>query len=366
MFKRIVTFAAFFICFYTITVGNIIEPRAYISEIRFDENGDWIIELGFMEYLQEEFDSIFIQTSAGTAKVLSLELLDGWGPTSLYDSIALITNANLDNSLTMDESGDFVRTYAYSMWSAVGIEYISFGDYTGSFLDSPVNGKSIQYVYYSQSAGSTGSFSMSNIHTIGLPNDTTGSLCWFSGDIYNPYGQPMSGGWFPFELMNTIVHINTDGSSLVRIFSRSYFVDTIMIRTGEWPYVKTQYVIDPTVYKTYPDSSVYYEIHTDSIAVNINAEKDFFKKINFIQAPNPFKKGTKFYFNIPPTLYYNNGEITISDLQGKLIETLTINNAPDGHINWFPKNDVQAGTYVAVLYLDNLRVKNLKLVYLGK
>lgn len=366
MFKRIVTFAAFLICFYTITIGNIIEPRAYISEIRFDENGDWIIELGFMEYLQGDFDSIFIQTTAGTAKILNLELLNGWGPTSIFDNIALITNANLDNSLTVYESGDFVRTLAYSVYGSVGIEYICFGNYSGSFLDSPVNGKSIQYVYYSQSAGYTGSFSMSNVHTIGLPNDTTGSLCWLEGVIYDPYGQLMTSGWFPFELMNTIVHINPDGTFLERIFSRSYFVDTILIRTGEWPYVKTPYVINPIVYKTYPDSSVYYEIHTDSIAVKIDTNKDFTENIKFIQAPNPFKKNTNFYFYTPPTLYYNKGEILISDLQGKLIETLTINNTSGGYINWFPKNDVPPGTYIAMLFFDDLQVKNLKLVYLGK
>ena len=107
--KKICLFVIFSL-FALNTFANIYVPKAHLSEFYIDDLGNWTLEIGFYERDYWEgysVDSIFIETSAGRAKIISYSLFAGEGE-GFFDSLAVITIANLSAPLSINPNGDFV------------------------------------------------------------------------------------------------------------------------------------------------------------------------------------------------------------------------------------------------------------------
>ena len=238
--------------------GNIYMPRAHVSEILIDSVGSWTIELGFYDIDNTTIDSIRIETSTGSAMIISYTLIEG-GVSPNYDFISVITNANLDNPITIDPMHDYIKIISYLPESEY-FDDVAIGNYPGSVLDCIRSGESIIYLVYEQSMGYTGSFCIDKSPTIGYGNDTCGALGSFSGKIYNPDGIVFTEGWFPVpQLHNTIIYINSDGTFSERIFSRNYNFERVDIRFQPWPYTVESYKIDAIDFCLRPGSSPHQE-----------------------------------------------------------------------------------------------------------
>jgi len=128
------------------TFANLYIPRAHISELYIDNLGNWTLEIGFYEldYLMggDFVDSIFIETSSGRAKIISYSLFAGEGDG--FDSLAVITIANLSAPLSINPDGDFVKIRSYGIYMSDDLaESFSFGDYPWSMLSCIHHGESI-------------------------------------------------------------------------------------------------------------------------------------------------------------------------------------------------------------------------------
>ena len=128
------------------TFANLYIPRAHISELYIDNLGNWTLEIGFYEldYLMggDFVDSIFIETSSGRAKIISYSLFAGEGDG--FDSLAVITVANLSAPLSINQDGDFVKIRSYGIYMSDDLaESFSFGDYPWSMLSCIHHGESI-------------------------------------------------------------------------------------------------------------------------------------------------------------------------------------------------------------------------------
>jgi len=226
--------------------ANIAPPQAYITEIQVDSSGSWTIELGFHEMSMLFIDSMRLETSSGSAQILQLNYLPGY-TIYYYDSLALVTNANLSNSLTIDLSCDYVKLYSYAFTGnlVVSVDSVVFGSYPGSFLSQVSPAQSMAEVGFMQGPGWCGSFCLDNSPTLGLPNDTAGSLSTLFGMVYSIDGNPFTEGSFLFDRGNFFIYIQPDGSFSQRIFACDYYEDTINIYFPPWPYTTVSYVIDP-------------------------------------------------------------------------------------------------------------------------
>jgi hypothetical protein len=115
----------------SMTFANpVTESQAYISELYFDENDNWTIEIYFY-YLNPEYNDFRFYTSSGSADI------------SIYGGeIVLITAAYLSTPLTINRDGDFVYLTQFDdMFPLCGT--IVFGNYSGSEVLPPIIGESL-------------------------------------------------------------------------------------------------------------------------------------------------------------------------------------------------------------------------------
>lgn len=127
--------------------ANIYIPRAHLSELYIDDLGNWTLEIGFydLDFWDEALtiDSIFIEISSGRAQIISYSLFAEDG-TEGFDSLAVITVANLSAPLSINRNGDFVKIRSYGIYMSDDLaESFSFGDYPWSMLSCIHHGESI-------------------------------------------------------------------------------------------------------------------------------------------------------------------------------------------------------------------------------
>jgi hypothetical protein len=349
--KRSLIFIIFLSLFYN-SSGNIAPPQAFISEIYWDNNMNWTLEIGFWEWYAWEIDSMIVETSSGTAMILDFELLPGNGFPN-FDSIAVLTSDNLSNPLTINRPGDFVKITSYS-WG-VRTDMVTFGNYPGSFLDTICNGESISYIYYISSPGYVATFCTDKSPTIGMGNDTTGVMADFTGKAYQPSGDEFTSGYFYFCVGNLRADIQSDGSFSSRVPSRRYEMDDIMYYSP-----KMHYMVDPQFsFFVKPDSTIDHDIHTDFF-ISLE-EKDEKEPVRVITYPNPFTTSIKFCLELTQSTYYQDMVFVIHDNAGKHIIEKAI-EPKEIEFTWTPPDELKPGIYYYSLYSRNELIKSGKVI----
>ena len=110
----------------------IVESDAYISEIYFDENDNWTIEI-FCYYINEDNNDFIFHTSEGTADI------------SFYagnSEIILITADDLSTPLTINRDGDFIYLTQFDDYYLL-CDTVSFGNSPGATVNAPLIGESL-------------------------------------------------------------------------------------------------------------------------------------------------------------------------------------------------------------------------------
>src|SRR4030042_6382618 len=96
---------AILIFFPVLIEANPIWLGVSISEIYFNESGEWTIEIDNKYITSVEYlDSIRIECNSGVATIIDFDTTD----------FIIITNNNLSNSITINKSADCVKIYSYS------------------------------------------------------------------------------------------------------------------------------------------------------------------------------------------------------------------------------------------------------------
>jgi hypothetical protein len=158
-------------------------PALTISELMFDSNGNWVLEIETEEYyVGQGLDSLVIMTSTGRAKINQYNYDEG---------IIVIRNENLSSDLVLRQAGDSIYVVGYR---GGGIDYgnyfpLIYGDFATAKVRSPQTGESISKIHVSNIVN--GNFrvvySIDKSPTIGIKNDrddNDGMLGTVSGKIY--------------------------------------------------------------------------------------------------------------------------------------------------------------------------------------
>jgi hypothetical protein len=339
--------------------ANLATPQAYISEIFVDSTGNWTIEMGFYEWDAAEIDSIMLETSSGSSIITFFTTIPGGGH---FDSLSVITNANLAIPVSVNPDGDFVKLISYA-WGDDPFDYIAFGNYPGSQIDCIQGGESVIFLCYTQSEGPAHGFCMDLSPTIGEVNDTIGALETFAGKVYDLLGNPFTDGFFPLPgVTNTVIFIQPDGSFSERIFSRRFTFETIIIRFPPWPWTVKTYTVEPVDFCLRPDSSYYQDIVTTSLVIGFDDKVKADENMVTI-APNPFSDLVVFYFNLKNEFLSDDLKLSIYDLNGREIHHISFTGDLKRY-EWAPAGKVSSGTYIYRLEKDNQLIKTGKFVRL--
>jgi len=364
--KKICLFVIFSL-FALNTFANLYIPRAHVSELYIDNLGNWTLEIGFYEldYWIEghSIDSIFIETSSGRAKIISYSLFAGEGEG--FDSLAVITIANLSAPLSINPDGDFVKIESYGTYSYDAQEYFLFGDYPGSMLSCIHSGESIARIGDYQ----YNNFAISKIPSIGYNNIPEHAMGTMEGTFYKPDGTTFGAGtllllhgYHDYGLYihaYTSIAINANGTFSESLHARTYAFDTVLFYPSGNQNCQA-YSVNHVNQCFRPDTVIYQDIRATGYVEGINSPDGDFEN-SVITSPNPFSSNIVFYFNLKNTHSGDKLKLLLFSADGKEIEKVNITPG-QGRFDWNCGESVGPGIYIYHLSINNKIVMSGKFI----
>lgn len=344
---------------------------AKFSELVFDENNEWKVEL-FLFSFYPTVDSIIIQTKSSKAKVLIQ-----WKE---WD-YRVITQDSLSDPLFINSDGDSIMIMTYSSLEDqhyVRHSFLRYGD--GSSLGKPIHGYSISRIYTKDNYNNLVIDCLTKRPSLGMEN-VINSLCgYMKGKIYDADKQPVtnlvvypaSGTYF--ELFCSL-NIHGDGTYDTKIFRRSdsQVIDHLIVKLYDWfeGVPKDTIEIESfTLNDIKPDTTVVQDIYLKSneyVVTGVVNDKPLLSDIVLINYPNPFNSSTNFYIRIPAGLRDKTGSLNIYNSNGQLLNSIKLENDYNNLI-WngtdFSGNAVSSGVYYYKMLIDRHVIKNGSMILL--
>lgn len=340
--------------------ANVIPPKAYISEIFFNSSGNWTIELGFLNYSTADIDSIIIETSAGSSKVNFYTLIQGGGYPN-FDSLAVISDINLNTPLMIDPLNDYIKVISYILGFSF-TDYVALGNYPGSFVDCRQSGESISYLVYLTGTDLRRSFCVDKSPSIGSGNDTTGALSNYAGYVYDLPGNVFTQGFFALPPgLGITININPDGSFVDRVFARRYTFDTIRIYFPPWLYIFQTFTVEHVDFCLKPDTLQIQNIITTSLVTAVDKHEPENNVV--VISPNPFTNKVSFYFNLDNQNPAEDMSLSIYNQDGRRLKQIKL-TTQENKIEWIPDEFIPSGALIYHLMKNGQVIKSGKLLKL--
>jgi len=317
-------------------------PSIVLSELFFDMNGKWVIELQYFDTDQKEWpiDSIWIKTSSGISRVKRINIIG-------FTGVFVIDNDSMASNLIINPVKDSIQiSYTFGTYKETNIALV-YGNSPDYAIRNPINGQSIARIpnneYLQQK------YSIDKSPTIGGVNDTLGMSGTIKGHVYDKNGNllPNSTGWLNNYQTGLNFYLNLDGAYSSRLYSTKNHLDELYyhstLTTGE--YVN----ITPIEVTMQPDSVITIDIH---ILSSLNVEiKDINKASESIIKifPNPLN-GLILNYEISLPVKSSNCTIRLVSLNGQKIAEFHITDN-SGMLN-LPSN-IENGSYMVLLFLND-------------
>lgn len=329
-----------FAIFFTLVIGLCANANPVglmpieISELFFDDSGNWKLELRYYNYRLYGIpvDSIFLYSSSHTAQLPLYEFTD-------YEGEFVITADSLDAEFHISRFADVIKVISYSD-EYPSEDILVFGDLPKAIIGFPKEGQSIGRYKYD--------YSKDKSPTIGFPNDTLGMCGTLKGVIYDMEMNPVKNikCWldFPFET-------NSKGEYSTRVLSAPRVFRGIDCGPEQsfWDVLSTEEV----AYVMEPDSIIERDIYlltplsTDMQVLNIPISV----------YPNPIpRNGT---LNVDIDLPVNTADIYVEivDLTGRIVRKKKISHS---------ESSIAApnatGVYIMRTLLDSQPISSIKIV----
>jgi hypothetical protein len=139
--KKLLFFLTHFIIGLKLIANPIPIQVIVISELYFDNDGNWKLELAYYDVSWETVDSVFLCSKSDTIRLPDYSFTESSG-------IFVITADSLLSEFRINRNGDKIIIVAYIHEEAYG-DILIFGNYHGASIDSPRGNQSIsKYQYY--------------------------------------------------------------------------------------------------------------------------------------------------------------------------------------------------------------------------
>jgi len=363
--KKLVFLMIALICF-TGLKANPLEPSPAVielSEIAFESNGNWVIELQYYNYNHsneyKSIDSIFISSSTSKAKLKRFKIGEETG-------VIMVRQDSLLSNLTINPLSDsirvtfFRRSYSSTETTVQTIAAV-YGNFVTATLHAPKAGQSMavygapgdysNYNYYWNGASVC---SIDKSPTIGLVNDTTGMMGTLQGRIYDINNQLITStsntyyGTGFYDILTKEV-----GTYSTRIFSYFHKLNRIYYNSGSNRFIVD---IEPIIVSVMPDTVVTADIHILNITVISELKSDPQQVIRIF--PNPIT-GLTFKYAISIPVKSANSYLELINMAGQQIARYPITE-DKGEID-LPAQ-IANGTYTLRLIVNKKNYGTTKIV----
>ena len=336
--KKLFILSFLLLCFALPVHANPIMP-SYISEIYFDDNGNWTIELYDYYHLgnQPNLDDCYIESTTNLAYFNN-------GITFNVDDTLLVTNDDMQTDLIINREGDFLS----ARWAI--FDEIRWGDYPYSHVNAPYPGQSLCRVaigdddpYFLLAKENQPSLGNNPFHA-----QTFGSL---NGIVTYDNGVPIGGAIVSFNPVNFSVITDEFGYFLIcDMYGMNYNLTVT---------VNDTIIVDTTV-TIEPDGTTYVELSPD---FDIDPQPQH-ETISISNYPNPFYEETEIHYSLPQ---YAAGTITIFNSKGQKIREIPV-SPNENSTSWSGldknNNKVPSGVYFYNLESEDKILASGKMLYL--
>lgn len=330
-----------------LSANPLVAPGVALSELKFNDNGKWIMELQYF-YTSSNIliDSIWIKSNSGIAKLKHFQIVGESG-------ILLVENDSLNSSLNINSTCDSIQII-YSFYGNKQInDPVTYG-YANGLMKSPRAGQSIA----ATRVGYSSTYSLDKSPTIGAINDTIGMCGTIKGHIYDKNNQLLTRTGVGFSGLAQDFSSNSDGTYSARIFSSNNHIkllwNYILPYTGRYQSVN----VSPIDVSIEPDTVITVDIHLLSSVVDGIDEVKMNEESLVRIFPNPIK-GLSFNYKILIPVKSSNSYIQVTDITGKTILQFPLTENI-GKIN-LPQQTVN-GTYAVCLYVNNKNYSTSKIL----
>lgn len=310
-----------------------------ISELFFDESGNWHIELiYYIEYYKDGAfqDSVFLQSSTHSVQLPPYSFPDSEG-------VFVITADDLDEEFQISRDGDFLKIVSYN-WGYPTEDKLIFGNYPDASIGSPKEGQSLalQESFRNQEV-----FSKDNSPSLGFPNDTLGMCGTLRGTIYDMENEPVKNRGF---ILDFFFETDEQGKFEARVLSKPSMYNGITHLPYKWIQA------EPYDYVMEPDSVVEVDIRLLSeLPSGISQEEIANSPISFY--PNPVVKNEKINMHIDLPVNSANISIEIIDISGRIVKT----KKAASNNNYITAPD-RAGSYIIRAMMDGKPISSHKII----
>ena len=346
----------FFVLVFTLTIraNPLPSPSVALSELLFDNNGKWVIELQYFNAnSNSSIDTIWIKSLSGISQIKKFHL-DG------TTGVFIIRNDSLLTDLSINPLKDsLVVIYKMRGYKQISMPIV-YGDILNSRLACPQKGQSIAGVlpYYNYD----GLYSIDKSPTLNAINDTIGMCGILNGRIFDKNNKLVTGissNEFEFEIQKQQIYLpltlKTDGSYSLNMYSINAEVKVLYCSDGKY---YDRLSILPIKISMQPDSNVNMDIHIlDSLRVGINSINKSSESIIKI-SPNPVS-GLNLNYEISIPVKSSNCFLSLVNMNGQQIALFNIREN-QGKI-LLPSN-IQNGIYSLIFFVNNRNYSSVKII----
>ncbi|MGB4414718.1 MAG: T9SS type A sorting domain-containing protein [Paludibacter sp.] len=351
--KRNLILSLLFLAVHFLNANPLPVPNDFvISELFFNSEGKWTIELKFVKTSFFGTNGIYVTSVSGQSKLKQLT------DDAIFNTkILTITNDSLQSDLTINPLGDslfFFRESAYPI-----VAPLIFGNRVNASVRAPRINESISlYGYeYENENDFDYTYSIDKSPSIGYENDSTGMCGTIKGKIYDPYNLLPANVCLTGNGI-TDFKLEANGNYSARITSSKHTIDKLYYFGTNYEMSSGYYVkVSPVVVTTEPDTIVNVDFHIYDIVYSIESIKND-QNIIFKIAPNLIKESS-FNYEIAIPVKSSNSYIELFNMSGQLIERCNIIESK-GTINL--KRKLQAGNYTVRLLVNNKNYANSKII----
>jgi len=323
-------------------------PEVYISELCFDEDGAWTIELMYtrpeVDTVIGPLDSICLISGKDTAWLPHELMTEPWG-------FLVLKQENLQTPLNINCQGDTVCV-AYGRWvrnmpDMLQYTELIFGNCSGAVITAPKTGQSLCYYDPTQSYVKDAS------PTMGAENDEQGIYGTLQGVVYDKNRRPVPRLKFSLDRWHTFFNSNERGEySLLALAQRHRYVDMVVFVADDATFRE----IDPLSFIVEPDSLLTINIYLkDSLVAGLS--RPAIPDLPFSISPNPAPASGVAWVTIDVPITASALVLTLVDAEGKQrwVKRVNRNNV---------QFDVpsQEGLYLLSLSMEGVRLATAKLL----
>jgi hypothetical protein len=336
-----------FVLVYSFVLANPIAPT-FISEIYFDEDDAWTLELcdyfGMLDY--QNINGFELSCESGSA-IIYEDIYMYQGTTTQ------ITADNLYPSLSIDRTGDFVK-----LEGEYYIDVIYFGDHITSHVNYPFTGQSLGRIAFTSAPPSPSEvfrLAKENQPSIGSNPFSVNTLGILSGYVYDIHSNPVSNAQIHYSPSSwgSEFCTNEEGYFENEVYGMNY---TVTVKINDYNFGTTETTIEP-------DSTTFIEFYTVYDPIQASNEELQFTNYELRNHPNPFNPSTTIYFET--TNLHENTRIDIYNSKGQIVKQLRITDYElrNGEVVWNAE-EFASGVYYYKLISDNEELASSKMLLL--